>query len=329
MELNLFTFNFRQMIHILKNIVILIFVIVVIDISFGFFFKRFLFDKTISGESGGSLNFLLNKKQDVDYLVFGTSRAKHHIDPSLLTNLKGNGYNAGINGVGGIIYNTVLLDLCIQRNVKPNEILLQLDVINFCETPKNYNSSLIFLYPYFNESKILRDYIQRDGYKESFLAHSNLYRFNGKVLNVLFNYVKRNGVADNNGFVPLVETMDTSGQNEIKTDYAPLDFESINFKALTDFYKLCKENNIKLYFVFTPSCKNCMFSPQRDMEFSTYVTTNMPEVSMINLSDLKTCIELAGFENWKDMTHLNQEGAAKFSRILNDQFGSYFLKNVN
>ena len=320
-ELNLFTFNSRKMIRILKNIFLLVFVIIVIDISFGFFFKRYLFDKTISGESGGSLNFLLNKKQDVEYLVFGTSRAKHHIDPSLLTNLTGIGYNAGINGVGGIIYNTVLLDLCIQRNVKPKKIVLQLDVINFCEEPKNYNSSLIFLYPYYNESKMLRQYVQRDGFKESFLAHSNLYRFNGKALNILFNYTKRNSIADNNGFVPLVEIMDTSGQNEIKTNYDPLKFESINFKALADFYSLCKKNSIKLYFVFTPSCKNCMFSPQLDRQFSSYVVANMPDVTMINLSDIKTCIELSGFENWKDMTHLNQTGSAKFSQILNDQIG--------
>ena len=98
----------------MRQLILFILFLIVIDFLFGYFFKKIVFDKTISGEGGGNLNFLLQRKKKSDYFIFGTSRAVHHINPDFLTSLNGSGYNAGVNGVGSVVYNAAMLDIILR-----------------------------------------------------------------------------------------------------------------------------------------------------------------------------------------------------------------------
>ncbi len=305
--------------RIIKNIFLLIFTIAIVDITFGFTFKKYIFDKTLSGENGGSLNYLLTKKKNVDFLIFGTSRAKHHFNPDSLFDTHLEGYNAGINGTGGIIYNTVLLDLCIHHNVNPKLIILQLDVMDFCDASNNYSSDLIFLYPFYNESKVLRDFVAKDGWKETLLAHSNLYRFNGKLYNIAFNFLKKNSVVDNNGFVPLIGVIDTTKLAIRAAKCTTIDKNNKQLDALNQFYNMCTNNKIELKIVLPPSYKNYIYFPNLDDEFTTYLKAKMPKATLLNYSNIECCKSISGHDNWKDELHLNEKGAAVFSKIVNNQ----------
>lgn len=304
--------------RILKKIAILLIVLVLIDISFGYLFKKYIFDKTFSGESGGSLNFLLNKKRNIDFLILGTSRAVQQINPDLVTHINGKGHNAGINGTGGIIYNTVLLDICINRGVRPKVIVLQLDAQNFCGEPGTYSSALISLFPFYDESKIMKLFIKKDGFKESLLVKSNLYRFNGKSLNIVFNFIRKPKGTTWNGFEPMEQVMDTTIQVGKIHPKLKLNVDHINFVALYHFNNLCKVNSISLVIVLPPYYKNCLYNERSDAEFTDYIHTKYPNIHLVNLSNINNYKELSGFENWKDYSHLNSIGADKFSRILND-----------
>ena len=165
-------------------------VTVVADRLISWIFAKAIFSKTLSGESGGTVNYLLQNKKNADFLILGSSRAKFHINPSLLTNVyDANGYNAGISGTGGLIYNNLLLQLLVSKGVKPRLIILQVDVYPYLTIEnENATNEISPLYPFLGESDVVRTYISSHaGYAEKFKLLFHTYRYNGKFLNILYN----------------------------------------------------------------------------------------------------------------------------------------------
>ncbi len=305
--------------RILRNLVIIVLAVTAIDIAFGYFFKQVIFEKTVAGESGGNINYLLKNKKNADYVIFGTSRAIHHLDPDLLSSLPPHGYNAGINGVGSVIYNTALLDICLQHQMHPEAIILQLDALSFTTEIPDFNSSLKYLYPFYSDSKIMKDYVKKDGIKESLLVQSNLYTYNGKVLNILYNFFKRKAVVDHNGYEPLNQMIDTSIQSEPVSQDIVLNMSSKNFVALQDFCTMCQSHSIKLIIVMPPYFRNRLYNATLDRAFEKYLKEKCPRAYTVNLSNIDHCKDLQGYENWKDVAHLNSRGAAIFTKYVNDR----------
>ncbi|MFD0878348.1 hypothetical protein ACFQ1A_29555, partial [Massilia pinisoli] len=60
---------------ILLKVITIVIILIVIDKGFGALFNNFIFKKTISGERGGSLNYLLERKKNIDFVILGSSRA--------------------------------------------------------------------------------------------------------------------------------------------------------------------------------------------------------------------------------------------------------------
>jgi hypothetical protein len=248
----------------------------------------------------------------------GTSRAKHQIDPDKLLNLKGKGYNAGIDKVGKSFYNGVLLDIILNNKIKPRTILLQLDASDFYNNIDNRANELVFLYPYYNQSKLLQEYIKMMGYSERLKTSFNMYEYNGKIFNLLYNYTKRNSVTDNNGFAPVFGILDTV-KNSVFTETVNQhpDLSALKLSALHNIILLCEANRIKLIFLICPSYNNFLFDRASTENFKKYVIT-MTNSKLIDMADVNKFNELKGIQNWKDFLHLNNIGAAKFSQYLND-----------
>lgn len=296
---------------------------VLLDIFF-LFFINFFFKNTFSGErSGGKINYLINYKKNINFLILGNSRALYHINPDKLTNLDGLGYNAGISSLGNIIYNIVLLEICLKNNIKPKIILLQLDVLKFTEKQKKYSESLSYLLPFYsNNTPIFKSYIKEDGIIDQIIVNSNFYKFNGKIFNIFFNYIRKNKILSNydNGFKELNNNLDTNFNfnNNTNSGLFNLDYNNNYFIALNDFNNICLKNNIKLFIILTPSYKNILYNKKIDIEFSNYIKKNIPNIRLINLSDYNNFKELQPYNNWSEFLHLNKLGANKFSLMLND-----------
>ena len=62
-----------------------------------FFGLNTISDKVMTGQSIGKLNQFLSVKDSVDILVFGNSRANHHVDMNLFGKKS---YNMGMDGTG-------------------------------------------------------------------------------------------------------------------------------------------------------------------------------------------------------------------------------------
>ncbi len=306
---------------ILVKTISIIFILIVIDKVFGFFFDNYIFKKTISGERGGSLNYLLQRQKKIDYVIFGSSRAKHQINPEVLSNIDGKGFNAGINGLGGPIYCSVAMELILKAGIKPKALIFQLDSKHFLKSHIHEPiKEISILYPFLSESVFLREYVEQSGWKEKVLSNSDIYKFNSKFYYLFFNYLKRNQVKDNNGFVPLIGYLDTSMiVKSVPREPMLEDFSDIRLKALENIINICHNNNIALYIVLPPNFREITNDEGfYNNKLKTFIYKKSRVVRIIDMSDIKAFNDLRNPENWKDEGHLNEAGANKFSHYLND-----------
>ena len=305
---------------ILIQLFILLTVLIITDRVLIYFFTKFIYSKTISGESTGSVNYLLQKKKNADFIILGNSRAKHQIDPALLSNVyNGNGFNAGINGVGGIVYNDILLHLLLSKGLKPKMIILEADAYPYFTTKDEIIADeLIPLYPFINESETLRRFIKKNtGYTEKFKLLFHSYRYNGMFFRVLFNYIKQNSVTDNNGFEGLQGTFDTTGFKVSDDLSKPQLYSQLKLNTLVDIVQTCTTNNIKLVVVFAPSYKNSTFLKEgTDMMIELLRKNGVTAV--YDFSAIEKIPLLQSNSMWKNAIHLNKDGAIIFSRKLNE-----------
>lgn len=308
---------------------VLILSLIITDRLFFYFFTKHIFSKTLSGDSGGSVTYLLQKKKNTAFIIMGSSRAKYHINPALLSNLyNGNGYNSGVAGTGGIVYNYMLLQLLISKNSKPKTVILQVDPhMYFTSGVEDYTYELLPLYPYINECKLLHSFIyQNTNYAEKFKLFFYSYRYNGKFFGVLYNYTKRNAVIDNNGYEGLLGKIDTASFRPADARKQTYAYSNTKLSALTNFVKTCKTENINLYVVIMPTYKNSGFSKQAK-DTITDILDKYNSLTIYDFYNFEKNALLQSPDLWKDGSHLNSKGAAIFSKQLNDTM--FLMKSIN
>lgn len=306
--------------QIIIKIALLFLVVLVLDRSLGYFFKNEIFEKTISGEDGGNLNYVLKKKHNLDLLILGNSRAKYQIDPKQL--LSGNEikYNAGVSNVGTMIFNDILLDILLNDSIKIKRVLLELDAGSCLRTQKNYyQPSVHMLYPFIRKSKVLDNYLVKLPIEEKIKLYSRLYYFNGRIPNLLANYFKRDQIKDNDGFIALQQTLDTTKKVKPlfnKTTNLYIDTNVLH--SIDHIVAMCVSQHIKLAVVFPPYYQNSGYFEKQTDSIKAYLNKRYVNVAVINMADINQFPGLQNAVNWKDLSHLNKIGAAKFSAYLND-----------
>ncbi|WP_259017031.1 hypothetical protein [Emticicia fluvialis] len=314
--------------QILAKLAFLILILLVIDKLFGVLFTHFIFKKTISGERGGTINYILQKNRDINFLILGSSRARHQIDPLLLTNLKGKGYNAGENAVGGVLYSSILLDLLLAQQIRPHSVILQMDANYFDESrQKQNNLELRALYPFYAESALLKEYVKEIGWKETMLVQSDMFKYNFKVYPIMFNYINEKNMINPFGFSPLLARLDTSKirHESVKHKVEPIKLDNLKLKALRHLINQCAKFNVKLYIVFPPNFKNIYYHKVYSDKLKAFASAQKTPARVIDMSDVYKLAELQQPDKWKDETHLNKAGALLFSAYLNDSL----KENIN
>ena len=308
----------------MKKILILLFIILATlfaaDRIGMYLFNRFIFSQTLSGENGGSVNFLLQRKKGAELIIMGSSRAKHHIDPKSLSEIAPENkiYNAGINGTGGLIYNNRLLHILLEKGFHPHTIILQLDAYPYFTMPDDKAlAELAQLYPFLEESASLRKYIdEHGGYAEKIKLFLHSYRYNGKLLNILYNFRRRHAVADNTGFEGLHGSLQDSAVQPIPAGLVdPASFPALKMAALADFARTCLTNHIRLIVVFPPSYHNGLFTREGTGALADVLHKEGIK-DIVDLSDSSRIPFLQQARFWRDATHLNSEGARIFSDSL-------------
>lgn len=300
-----------------SHIFIVLLAVILLDKVFSSLFMTFIFSNTFSGESGGTINYVLEKKKELDFIVLGASRAKHGIDPKLLLSLGKNGHNLGINGTN-MINHLLVLDILLKNEVKMDTIVLQTDLYTY--NPSNDKEEVILdqikrLYPY--DTELVRSYVKERGVVEQVLYFFDTYKLNRKVANIGFNFLKKDSISETDGFVGLPITQYPPDNKPLFPEYI-YSSTSTNSTALGKIQELADANGIQLILIFGPSYENVMYNKKEQGRLIADLKARGFR-NIIDLSDIEKIPQLKKPEYWRDGTHLSDKGAEVFSKIVNTE----------
>lgn len=281
----------------------------------------FLEEKVFTGESVGKLNVFLCVKDSVEVLVFGSSRAVHHVNPE---DFNKSAFNIGVNGTK-VGYSSALISTL---ESKKQFIIVHIDPHEIFD--KNYegNDGSGLLYKSFSNDKLL-NFFKIHYPREVILSRiSKCYVFNGKVLAIAKNFFfPGNHKLNHNGYVPLVASKEqqkifnnmlVKQKGYFNADISkPLQVNPKVNKFVDDIIRVSIQNESKLLFFTSPSLNKV----DSEVIDDTVTFFAQKDATYIDYTDFFDQLEV---NQWQDYKHLSIEGAKLFSKELAKSCESYF-----
>ena len=279
-----------------------------VDFLVGFILKK-MTDETVKGDIGRN-NYIMKDLSNRDILIFGSSRAIHHYNPTLIgDSLKMSCYNCGEDGMG-IILSYSRLKAILTRHT-PKVIIYDIEpTYDLYENDnERYLGKLKFFYPNYG-TKIVFDDISTT---EKFKMHSLLYRYNSQLIDILIQRLSSSPVTGQDyTYSPIKKTMD---YEPIISHINNKQIDTLKMKYLNSFIRVCKYNNISLFFVLSPKYRN-----YTELRFFIDLCKNNNVPLLNHFTDSYFNMNKKYFS---DQTHLNEDGAILFSKTICDEIKKY------
>lgn len=264
-------------------------------------------------------NAILDGKVNADIVIYGSSRAWVHINPTILKDsLKTSVYNLGIDGHNfwlQYLRHTLLL----QHNTAPKLIIQTLDLQTLMKQETLYNPDQFLPYMLWNNE--MRDAtLSYEGYK-FFDYEIPLLRYYGK-LDAL-KEVKR--LVKNPNLNPLerirgYKGIDRKWNNDLKE--AKLKYNKITIKTdpqsvvlFEKYIQECQSKKIKMVFVYTPEYIKGMDLIQNKKDIIA-LYTKLSIKYKIPFYDYSNDALSMNQSNFYNSLHLNKSGSEQFTRKL-------------
>lgn len=283
------------------------------------YFSLFTIDKkVVTGEGIGKLNHYNLVKDTTQYLVFGNSRANHHINPEVF------GKSAFNIGVGGrkMAYSATLIQML--PKLKKQFVLLQIDPSYVFDTQYD-GSDIDALYVKYHQNEIIKNNIDDINRNNTFSIFFWSLDYNGKLFSLLSNgFRARYNYKQYKGYDPMENTaqqkkmfkkhLNALDRKEICPNlYEASKLEKKYLKEIKDF---CFKNNKVLVLFTSPVYKDKCKSDNTEMK------KLMKEFQIKYYDYTDYFSNEDDLDNWKDENHLSRKGADKFSIfIANDLKG--------
>ncbi|HMB61614.1 MAG TPA: hypothetical protein VKN36_00980 [Eudoraea sp.] len=298
--------------HLIKIVFLVLLISFLVD-KIAFVALNRISDEVMSGQSLGKVNHYLKIKDDSELIVYGNSRANHHIDPSKITE---KGFNMGVNGTR-LAYSYGLLKLLPKE--KKQILLIQIDPEHaFSEDYKGEDIEL--LRSKYNRNKIIKTEIKKLNQENDLQNFFWTLGYNGKVLGILKNYFRPNyDYKVYSGYDPIYVT---GSQRKIleniladdKKEPCPdgLTFNHIYDLELDEIRQFSQANN-KVAIFFTSPRQND-YCKDDNVKFGRIM--NAKEMIYYDLTDYFK--ENDSIIYWKDPSHLSNIGAEIFTDAIKD-----------
>lgn len=289
---------FNAMRKFLTKIGILFFILVIIDVALGYGFKYMV----INAKGGSTANnySICNKITD-DILIFGSSRAIHHYDPSILEDsLKLSCYNCGRDGNGIILaYGRYKM---MKKRYTPAVVLYE--VTPSFDIYKNDIKDLISLsyyYDYEGVDSIFWDIDKRNRIK----MLSKMYRYSASPLGLVVDNIKPFNSYEK-GYLPLDGVMDYDPIP--KKDVVRHKIDTIKLQYLEKLIQECKAGGTRLIFLISPHYK----ATNEDEYTAAMELAERYDVPFLNHhSDTVFTLNKKYF---RDSSHMNRDGATEYTK---------------
>jgi hypothetical protein len=253
---------------------------------------------------------------NAELLIFGSSRASHHYVPEIFEErLKMTYYNTGRDG-SFILYNYAVLKVVLSR-YSPQIIVLDINPTEFYFDPESYER-LSSLLPYYSDHPEIRSMINLRSHFEKIKLLSSIYPFNGLLTAIGIGNLKINKKrkSDDKGYIPLYGKMNKT--ELISTQSRPGSIDTIKLQALDSISELCSKNGIKLFICFSP-----IFARTRETKIDTLIVNIVNENRFKYFNFSNEPYFLTNPDLFRDINHLNQDGAIYYSSLVLDSILPY------
>ncbi len=264
-------------------------------------------DKVYTGQSVGKLNHFLSVKDTMDVVVFGSSRANHHIDTKEIAEKS---FNMGLDGKQ-IAYSATLIKT-LPKN-KKQIVIFHVDPIELFD-PEYKGADIIHLNSKYHKIKEIAQEIDKT---EQYNFLQKIYwtiDYNHKAIGIVRNYLKpQYDYKLYDGYDPI--SLNEKQKKIRDITLAAIDdldcFDEYNSNKLSanyieDVHEFCRTNNKKLVVITSPKHQYpCPSTSKRLTKFME--DRGIKHYNYINLFDKET-----NNDYWKDKTHLTSIGVEKF-----------------
>lgn len=285
-----------------------------------------LYMNNYRGQTGGKINYLIQKYDRVQILAIGDSRCAHHINPSILGT---NNYNLSHNGQS-LIFHTGLLDQIINNETLiVDTILLNLDLEELNFSPMSYDMDIKRLKYYYYKNNWINNKITALDSKEKYKFCLPIYKWNGVLGSLIANKFLKNKIFKN-GYSPKLPSKRDSinvywqitkqSSKNINTSNHSINKKCISY--LRHIQKLCRHKNIQLICYISPTFKpNRILNSQKAELYSFFSKNKIPLLDYSNAYYSFT--ELKSVWNWTDAFHLNAKGAEIFTKKIRRDLNNF------
>lgn len=290
----------------INKLVLFFGLVVLTDILCGLCFD-FLFAHAKSGSTERIAHIAEQTNEDI--LIFGSSRAVHHYDATMIEKSLGKScYNCGFDGQGILLFYG--LYQMINRRYRPKVIVYDIQP-NFDYLKGDNIKYLKTLRPYYWNQKI-RSYISDVDKIEAVKDVSSMYRYNGIGVQTLCDLSKAR-VNNIKGYQPSESKMVKEPIVDDKPFVHDEKLDTVKIHYMEKLIRECKENGTKLIFVISPLYKrtnSIEYEPIRKIAKAN----GIPFID--NTSFFGHNTEMSYFS---DAVHLTKEGASVYTERFIDQ----------
>lgn len=290
---------------LLTKLALLLVIVVICDFLIGKSLDHVVNAITTGGQ--GRDNYICNKSNE-DIMIFGSSKAVHHYNSSILEDSLGMScYNCGEDG-NGILLSYGRLMMTKERH-QPKIIIY--DVVPKYDLLKNDNHQyLAWLKAHYTRDSIAEIFYDTDSL-ERYKMNCSCYRHNSKFLQNLIVYFTHLSTDEGiKGYRPLFGKLNTLKVKE-RTYKDQYEYDPVKEKYLHRF--IAQSAGSRLYFVISPVWYKID---------TTYTSAAQPLIELcqregIPFIDFTNDPKYVGNDTYfRDGTHLNSQGASEFTRDL-------------
>ena len=266
-------------------------------------------------------NAIYEGKVNSDLLIFGSSRAWIHINPTMISDSLGiSSYNLGIDGHNFWLQNLRYREL-LKHNKRPKFIIFSLDYFTLKKNEDLYNSEQFLPYMLWNK-EVKEATISYNGFSsKDFEIPLIRYYGNYDAIGTAFRCSLGHLIN------PVTRVKGYKGRNESwNSDFAKAKASKKSLEIKLDkstiflfenFLKECKTNNIKMIFVYTPEyIEGQKFVSNRAQIMGIYKKfSNEYQIPFYDFSNDSISYHKKYFYN---ASHLNNSGSQLFTKELID-----------
>lgn len=256
----------------------------------------------------GKNNYFFNELKS-DIVILGSSRAIHHYNPMIFSDTLGMScYNCGEDGMGIFLmfarYKAISQRCC--PKIVIYEVLPGFDILS----EKDNLKYLKFLRPYI-DVEFVDSIVNSISPLESWKLLSDAYRYNSCFVDIIAQRISGDPrKAKDYSYAPEDKLLE---YEEIRKKDTIVIVDSLKLAYLEELVKCCIKSGTKLFFTASPTYK-----PDSDISFAPLKKlsedNNIPFINYY--CDTMYCNNAAFFA---DATHLNRNGAEKFSSMIASQ----------